>query len=99
MGVIRKGARVHVMTRHAVRVQHTGEEKRGEHGFFLFLSVPGAILRSKPFAAQSWETPMPQWGVVSIWRLEPWASAGRNQYLQSPCREERAQICCCQATP
>src|SRR6266853_112633 len=36
MGVIRKRARVHVMARYAVRVQHAGEEKRGDHGFFLF---------------------------------------------------------------
>ena len=36
MGVVRKSARVHVMTRDAVRVQHTGKEKRGDHGFLLF---------------------------------------------------------------
>lgn len=33
MRVIRERARVRVMTRHAVRVQHGGEEKRGDHGY------------------------------------------------------------------
>ena len=32
MRVIRESARLRVMTRHAVRVQQAGEEKRGDHG-------------------------------------------------------------------
>ena len=31
MGVIRESTLVHAMTRHAVRVQHAGEEERGDH--------------------------------------------------------------------